>query len=100
MAGGFLKGAEVGPLLNLSLGTIGRYIKTYEDVLLLPEKGSDIMKIVRVTGRVRSTILQYRKLAYLDHPELDSFKDKGELGVTKDKWRQKTGNVTTVRVRD
>ena len=35
------------------------------------EKGFNVMEMLRVTGRGRSTILQYRKLANLYHPELD-----------------------------
>jgi hypothetical protein len=57
---------------------VGRYIKTYKDVLLLLEKGFNVMEMVRVTGRGRSTILQYRKLAYLYHRELFDDKDKKE----------------------
>jgi hypothetical protein len=62
---------DIARLTTHNIESVGRYIKTYKDVLFMMEKGFNVMEMVRVTGRGRSTILQYRKLAYLYHPELD-----------------------------
>ena len=67
---------DIARLTTHNIESVGRYIKTYKDVLFMLEKGFNVMEMVRVTGRGRSTILQYRKLAYLYHPEL------GKSGVT------------------
>jgi hypothetical protein len=67
---------DIARLTTHNIESVGRYIKTYKDVLFMLEKGFNVMEMVRVTGRGRSTILQYRKLAYLYHPEL------GGSGVT------------------
>jgi hypothetical protein len=69
---------DIARLTTHNIESVGRYIKTYKDVLFMLEKGFNVMEMVRVTGRGRSTILQYRKLAYLYHPELD------KAGVTED----------------
>ena len=69
---------DIARLTTHNIESVGRYIKTYKDVLFMMEKGFNVMEMVRVTGRGRSTILQYRKLAYLYHPELDM------AGVTED----------------
>jgi len=73
---------DIARLTTHNIESVSRYIKTYKDVLLLLEKGFNLMEMVRVTGRGRSTILQYRKLACLYHPELDKSGDKGEAGAT------------------
>jgi hypothetical protein len=67
---------DIARLTTHNIESVSRYIKTYKDVLLLLEKGFNVMEMVRVTGRGRSTILHYRKLAYLYHPELDKAKDE------------------------
>jgi hypothetical protein len=69
---------DIARLTTHNIESVGRYIKTYKDVLFMLEKGFNVMEMVRVTGRGRSTILQYRKLANLYHPELD------KAGVTED----------------
>ena len=69
---------DIARLTTHNIESVGRYIKTYKDVLFMLEKGFNVMEMVRVAGRGRSTILQYRKLAYLYHPELD------KAGVTED----------------
>jgi len=63
---------DIARLTTHNIESVGRYIKTYKDVLLMLERNFNVMEIVRVTGRGRSTILQYRKLAYLYHGELSS----------------------------
>ena len=73
---------DIARLTTHNIESVSRYIKTYKDVLLLLEKGFNVMEMVRVTGRGRSTILQYRKLIYLYHPELDKSGDKGETDAT------------------
>lgn len=61
---------DIARLTTHNIESVSRYIKTYKDVLFMLEKGFNVMEMVRVTGRGRSTILQYRKLAYLYHPGL------------------------------
>jgi len=61
---------DIARLTTHNIESVGRYIKTYKDVMLMLEKELSIMEMVRVTGRGRSTILQYRELAYSYHPEL------------------------------
>ena len=73
---------DIARLTTHNIESVGRYIKTYKDVLLLLEKGFNAMEIVRVTGRGRKTIFQYRKLAYLYHPELDKPRNEGEMEAT------------------
>jgi len=73
---------DIARLTTHNIESVSRYIKNYKDVLLLLGKGFNVMEMVRVTGRGRSTILQYRKLAYLYHPELDKSKNEGEINAT------------------
>lgn len=61
---------DIARLTTHNIESVGRYIKTYKDVKLMLEKELSLMEMVRVTGKGRSTILQYRELAYLYHPEL------------------------------
>jgi len=61
---------DIARLTTHNIESVGRYIKTYKDVLLMLEKELSLMEMVRVTGKGRSTILQYRELAYSYHPEL------------------------------
>jgi hypothetical protein len=73
---------DIARLTTHNIESVGRYIKTYKDVILMLEKELSLMEMVRVTGRGRSTILQYRELAYSYHPELKKIsseeKDKKE----------------------
>jgi hypothetical protein len=61
---------DIARLTTHNIESVSNYIKTYKNVLLLLEKGFGVMEMVRVTGRGRSTILQYQELAYLYHPQL------------------------------
>lgn len=61
---------DIARLTTHNIESVGRYIKTYKDVMLMLEKGLSIMEMVRVTGKGRSTILQYRELVYSYHPKL------------------------------
>lgn len=73
---------DIARLTTHNIESVSRYIKTYKDVLLLLEKGFNLMEMVRVTGRGRKTIIQYKKLAYLYHPELDKPGNEGEIDAT------------------
>lgn len=61
---------DIARLTTHNIESVGRYIKTYKDVMLMLEKELSLMEMVRVTGKGRSTIVQYRELAYCYHPEL------------------------------
>jgi len=61
---------DIARLTTHNIESVGRYIKTYKDVILMLEKELSIMEMVRVTGKGRKTIIQYRDLAYAYHPEL------------------------------
>jgi hypothetical protein len=73
---------DIARLTTHNIESVSRYIKTYKDVLLLLEKGFNVMEMVRVTGRGRKTVIQYKKLVYLYHPELDKSGDKSATGAT------------------
>jgi hypothetical protein len=61
---------DIARLTNHSIEAVGRYIKSYKNIKLLMEKGFNLMEMVRVSGMGRSTIIQYRELVELYHPEL------------------------------
>ncbi|MFQ5710073.1 MAG: DUF1670 domain-containing protein [bacterium] len=61
---------DIARLTNHTLESVGRYIKNYKRIKLMLEKGFNLMEMVRVTGLGRSTIIQYRDLVYLYHPDL------------------------------
>jgi hypothetical protein len=61
---------DIARLTTHNIESVGRYIKTYRDVKLMLEKELSLMEMVRVTGKGRSTIIQYRKLVDLYHPNL------------------------------
>jgi len=61
---------DIARLTSHNIESVGRYIKTYNDVILMLEKELSLMEMVRVTGKGRSTIIQYRKLVYSYHPQL------------------------------
>ncbi len=48
---------DIARLTTHNIESVSRYVKTYKDVLLLLEKGFNVMEMVRVTGRGRSTYL-------------------------------------------
>ena len=61
---------DIARITNHSIEAVGRYIKSYKNVKLLMEKGFNLMETVRVSGMGRSTILQYKELVEIYHPEL------------------------------
>jgi hypothetical protein len=69
---------DIARLTTHNIESVGRYIKTYRDVKLMLEKELSLMEMVRVTGKGRSTIIQYRKLVYLYHPNMKKL-DNNEI---------------------
>jgi hypothetical protein len=61
---------DIARMTNHTIESTSRYIKNYKNIRLLLEKKFNIMDIVRITGRGRSTVLQYRDLVYRYHPSL------------------------------
>ena len=61
---------DIARITNHTIESVGRYIKSYKNIKLLMEKGFNLMEMVRVSGMGRSTIIQYRELVELYHPEL------------------------------
>ena len=61
---------DIARITNHTIESTSRYIKSYKNVKLLLEKGFNLMEMVRITGMGRSTILQYRNLVYLYHPDM------------------------------
>jgi len=61
---------DIARVTNHTIESTSRYIKNYKNIRLLLEKKFNIMDIVRITGRGRSTVLQYRDLVYRYHPSL------------------------------
>lgn len=62
---------DISRLTEHTLESTGRYIRNYKNIKLLIEKKFSLIEMVRTTGMGRSTILQYRDLIYLYHPELN-----------------------------
>lgn len=69
---------DISRLTNHTIESTSRYIKNYKNIKLLLEKKFNLMEIVRITGRGRSTILQYRELVFQHHPSL---KEQGKDGT-------------------
>lgn len=61
---------DIARMTNHTIESTSRYIKNYKNIKLLLEKKFNIMEIVRITGRGRSTVLQYRDLVYRYHLSL------------------------------
>jgi hypothetical protein len=61
---------DIARMTNHTIESTSRYIKNYKNIRLLLENKFNIMDIVRITGRGRSTVLQYRDLVYRYHPSL------------------------------
>ena len=61
---------DIARLTNHSIEAVGRYIKNYKNVKLLMEKKFSLIDMVRISGMGRSTVIQYRDLVELYHPEL------------------------------
>jgi len=86
---------DIARLTDHQIESTSRYIKTYKRVMLLLEKGFNLIDMVRVTGMGRSTIIQYRDLVYLYHPKLKpKAKDKNDSKV---KPSLPTGGKTEVK---
>lgn len=66
---------DIARLTTHDIESVGRYIKTYKNIRLMLDKGLSLMEMVRVTGKGRSTIIKYRELVYLYHPELKNEKE-------------------------
>jgi hypothetical protein len=62
---------DTARLTNHTIESTSRYIKNYRNIKLLLENKLNLMEIVRITGRGRSTVLQYRELVFLYHPSLN-----------------------------
>ncbi len=62
---------DIARLTNHTIESTSRYIKNYKNIKLLLENKLNLMEIVRITGRGRSTVLQYRELIFLYHPSLN-----------------------------
>lgn len=65
---------DIARLTQHTLESVGRYLRYYKNVKLLVEKEFSIMEMVRTTGLGKSTVIQYRDLVYLHHPDLDKSK--------------------------
>jgi len=71
---------DIARLTNHTIESVGIYLRAYRNVKMMMEKGFNLMEMVRVSGKSKSTIIQYRELVYQYHPELKSnaegFKNK------------------------
>jgi len=63
---------DIARLTNHTIESVGYYLRAYKNVKIMLEKGFDLMEMVRVSGKSRSTIIQYRDLVHQYHPELKS----------------------------
>ena len=70
---------DIARLTNHTIESTSRYIKSYKNIKMLFVKGFNIMEMVRVTGMGRSTVIQYRDLVYLYHPNLEPKEEKNKL---------------------
>ena len=61
---------DIARLTEHTLESVGRYVRNYKNIKLLIEKQFTLMEMVRTTGLGGKTIIQYRDLVYLYHPEL------------------------------
>jgi hypothetical protein len=61
---------DIARLTNHSIEAVGRYLKSYKNIKMLIEKKFNLIDMVRVSGMGRSTVIQYKELVELYHPEL------------------------------
>lgn len=61
---------DIARLTNHSIEAVGRYLRSYRNIKMLIEKRFNLIDMVRVSGMGRSTVIQYRELVELYHPEL------------------------------
>lgn len=64
---------DIARLTNHTIESVGIYLRAYRNVKMMMEKGFNLMEMVRVSGKSKSTIIQYRELVYQYHPELKSY---------------------------
>ena len=63
---------DIARLTNHTIESVGHYLRAYKNVKMMLEKGFNLMEMVWVSGRSRSTTIQYRDLVHKYHPELKS----------------------------
>ncbi len=63
---------DIARLTNHTIESVGHYLRAYRNAKMMMEKGFNLMEMVRVSGKSKSTIIQYRELVYQYHPELKS----------------------------
>ena len=61
---------DIARMTNHTIESTSRYIKNYKNIKLLLEKKFNMMEIVRITGRSKRTIYQYRDLILQYNPSL------------------------------
>jgi hypothetical protein len=72
---------DIARITSHTLESTGRYLRYYKNVKLLMEKGFSLIEMVRTTGKGQKTIIQYRDLILLYHPDLggeDGFSEASE----------------------
>ncbi|MCF7802048.1 MAG: DUF1670 domain-containing protein [Candidatus Marinimicrobia bacterium] len=69
---------DIARLTNHTIESVGLYLRTYKNVKMLMEKGFNLMEMVRVSGKSKSTIIQYRDLVCQYQPELKCMNAKTE----------------------
>ena len=67
---------DIARLTNHSIEAVGRYLKSYKNIKMLIEKRFNQIEMVRVSGMGRSTVIQYKELVELYHPELKDGRKK------------------------
>lgn len=67
---------DIARLTSHTLESVGRYLRAYKNTITLLEKGCGIMEMVRITGKGRSTIIQYIDIACRYNPKLRRKEDK------------------------
>jgi len=70
---------DIARLTNHTIESVGRYLRAYKNVKMMIEKGFNLMEMVRVSGKSRSTIIQYRELVYEYHHDLNSKQKESDL---------------------
>ncbi len=67
---------DIARLTNHTIESVGRYLRAYKNVKMLMEKDFNLMEMVRISGKSKGTIIQYRELVYEYHPDLKSNQKK------------------------
>jgi len=63
---------DIARLTNHTIESVGIYLRAYRNVKMMMGKGFNLMEMVRVSGKSKSTIIQYRELVSQYHPDLIS----------------------------